>query len=80
MRTRGHWFCNHCDDVVFMTYQRIEEKEVPCPVCGVRACEFVPDKINRKTLGEQWFTAMKEALSETNTPELPDQTPYKKLL
>lgn len=70
-RQKGHWFCNHCDDVVFMAYQRTAEKNVPCPDCGHLACEFVPEKLTRAQLGEKWFDAMKRAAD--GTPELPTQ-------
>lgn len=67
----GHWFCNHCDDVVFMTYENsTNDKNIPCPACGHLACEFVPNKLTRKQLGEKWFTAMRAAIDENSTPDM----------
>ena len=80
MKIKGHWFCDNCDDVIFMAYEAITQKNVPCPVCGHLACNFVPMKINRKTLGEYWFAAMHRAVVEACHPELPDLRHYKKLL
>jgi hypothetical protein len=70
---KGHWFCNHCDDVVFMSYERTTAKNVPCPVCGHLACEFVPQTISRKMLPAEWFGAMRRAVDEATGPELPTQ-------
>ena len=73
-RPPGHWFCNNCDDVVFMSYQRTDARAVCCPDCGRIACEWVPDKITRKQLGEVWFGKMRETVAAAETPELPTQT------
>ena len=76
-RIKGHWFCDHCDDVIFMAYERIDQRDVPCPACGRLACNFIPEKINRATLGAYWFDAMRRAADAT--PELPSQeTPANK--
>ena len=71
MRTSGHWLCNHCDDVVFMSYERITQTDVACPVCGHLACNFVPAKISRQMLPAEWFAAMRRAVDEATQPELP---------
>ena len=80
MKIKGHWFCDHCDDVVFMSYEGITQVNVPCPVCGHLACNFVLMKINRKTLGEYWFDAMRRRVAEAVNPELPVMVNHKKLL
>lgn len=72
---KGHWFCDHCDDIVFMSYERITSKNVPCPVCGHCACNFIPHKISRAVLAAHWFEAMREAVDAATTPEIFDQRP-----
>ena len=79
-RKQGHWFCDHCDDVVFLSYERTEMKNIPCPDCGYLACNFVPAKIDRKVLGQWWFDHMKTVAAESATPELYDQRPARKRL
>jgi len=72
-RTKGHWFCDHCDDIVYMTYEAITQTNVACPVCGRLACNFVPAPITRKMLPSEWFEAMRRAVDEATHPELPTQ-------
>jgi hypothetical protein len=79
-RTKGHWFCDHCDDVVFMGYEKITETNVPCPRCGHLACNFVPQALSRKMLPAEWFAAMRRAVDEATAPELPDMRHHKQLL
>ena len=79
MTSQGHWFCDHCDDVVFMTYERTSRKDVPCPVCGYLACNFVPAKLSRKMLPADWFAEMHRRVAELETPEIFDQRHYKKM-
>lgn len=67
----GHWFCDHCDDVVFMAYEsNIPGEMFACPVCGVKACHYVADKITRKQLGEKWFEKMKQSIADSDTTPL----------
>jgi hypothetical protein len=81
MKISGHWFCDHCDDVVFMSYEAVTQNNVPCPVCGHLACNFVPNKISRRVLSaSDWFAAMRKAVDEATTPELHVQVNHKKLL
>ena len=77
--SEGHWFCDHCDDIQFMTYERTDQTNVTCPKCGWLACNFVPRKLSRKILPKEWFEAMKELVAEKATPELPTQTHHLKL-
>lgn len=72
-KASGHWFCEHCDDVVFMSYQRTEAKNVPCPSCGHLACNFVPARLSRKILPAEWFDEMRRVVAEAASSELPDQ-------
>jgi hypothetical protein len=72
MKSYGHWFCDNCDDVVFMTYERTTQSNVSCPVCGHLACNFIPAKLSRKLLPQDWFKAMHRAVDEATTPELMD--------
>ena len=71
MITKGHWFCDHCDDIVFMTFERRTQTNVPCPVCGHLACNFIPAPITRRMLPAEWFAAMRRAVDEATQPELP---------
>lgn len=71
-QTKGHWFCDHCDDVVFMTYERITLPNVACPVCGHLACNFIPAQLTRKMLPAEWFAAMRKVVDEATALELPD--------
>jgi hypothetical protein len=80
MGLNGHWFCDRCDDVVYMSYERTDQKNVSCPVCGHLACNFVPRKLGRKLLPAEWFNAMREAAAAAATPEIPTQLHAKKLL
>lgn len=79
MKSSGHWFCEYCDDVVFMSYQRTNESNVPCPVCGRLACNFVPAKLSRKVLPSEWFDEMRRVVAVAATPELFVQTHHFKL-
>lgn len=71
MEAKGHWFCDHCDDVVFMSYEAITQANVACPRCGHLACNFIPAPITRKMLPAEWFAAMRRAVDEAACPELP---------
>lgn len=70
---KGHWFCDHCDDIVFMTYEQRTQRNVCCPVCGHLACNFVPATISRAILPAEWFDAMRRIVGEATTPQLPTQ-------
>ena len=72
MRVKGHWFCDHCDDVVFMTYERVTATNVPCPVCGHLACNFVPASLGRRQIAAAWFSEMRRQVDEATNPELPE--------
>lgn len=80
MAAKGHWFCDHCDDIIFMSFERTTQANVPCPVCGHLACNFVPAKLSRKILPTDWFNAMREAVDAATNPELPTSVHHKKLL
>jgi hypothetical protein len=73
-RPPGHWFCDNCDDVVYMSYEAITQANVSCPVCGHLACNFVPQKLSAKILPAQWFEAMRQKVNESTNPELPTQS------
>lgn len=73
-RIKGHWFCDHCDDVVFMNYEAITQVNVCCPRCGHLACNFIPQKLGRSMLPAEWFNAMRRAVDDATSPELPTQT------
>lgn len=77
---KGHWFCDNCDDVVFMYYERTTLANVSCPVCGHLAANFIPAKITRKDLAEDWFGRMRRAVDDATNPELPVAVHAKKLL
>ena len=77
---KGHWFCDHCDDVVFMSYENRDSKNVPCPSCGHLACNFIPAKLTRKMLPAEWFAEMRRVVAESETPEIFEQRYYKKIL
>jgi hypothetical protein len=79
-RSKGHWFCDHCDDVVFMSYEAVTQTNVPCPRCSYPACNFIPEKITRAMLPAVWFAAMRRAVDEATNPELPDMRNHKKLI
>ena len=78
MIIKGHWFCDHCDDVVFMAYEAVTQKDVACPRCGQLTCNFVPRGISRKILPAEWFNAMREAIDAATNPELPTEFPRRK--
>lgn len=80
LKTQGHWFCDNCDDVVFMSYERITQTNVPCPDCGHLACNFVPEKLNRSRIAAGWFDAMRRAVDQATNPELPDMRHHKQRL
>jgi hypothetical protein len=73
---KGHWFCDHCDDIIFMSYQKTDEKNVPCPNCGHLACHFVPAKLSREVLPQSWFDKMRDQVDRATTPELPTQNDF----
>lgn len=79
MKTSGHWFCDNCNDIVFMSFERITQKDVPCPVCCHLACNFVPRKITRQILPAEWFEAMRRAVDEATNPELPDMRNHRSM-
>lgn len=70
---QGHWFCDNCDDVVFMAYEKTSVANLPCPACGHLATNFVPSRITREMLGKKWFDAMRGQIDAATTPELYDQ-------
>jgi hypothetical protein len=80
VHSKGHWFCDYCDDVVFMSYENRKSVNVPCPVCGRLACNFIPEKISSKILPSHWFAAMRRAVDQATTPELHDQRAHKEIL
>jgi hypothetical protein len=69
MKIKGHWFCDHCDDVVFMSYENVCALNVPCPVCGHLACNFVPATLSRKRLPADWFDEMRRVVAAAETPD-----------
>ena len=69
-KIKGHWFCDHCDDVVYMAYERVTQTDLPCPSCGRSACNFVPSRITRATLGHAWFDAMRKSVDAATTPDM----------
>ena len=75
----GHWFCDHCDDIKFMTFERTSSKNVPCPDCGYLACNFIPAKLSRKILPAEWFEKMREVVAANATPELVDMRHHKEM-
>lgn len=77
MKLCGHWFCDNCDDVVFMSYEAVTSKNVPCPVCGHLTCNFVPSRLTRKMLPSEWFAEMRRLVDEATTPEIFDQREHK---
>ena len=79
-RIKGHWFCDNCDDVVFMSFEAYTSCNVPCPSCGHLACNFVPATLSRKVLPSEWFSAMRRVVDEAVNPELPTMAHHKKLL
>jgi hypothetical protein len=80
MATNGHWFCDDCDDVIFMSYEKRHLSNVVCPHCGNFSCNFIPAKISRNRLPVEWFAEMRRIVSEAGTPELFDQRSHKELL
>lgn len=79
-RIKGHWFCNRCDDIVFMSYEKITVVNACCPTCGHLACNFIPHALSRKIIPAEWFDAMRRAVADATNPELPDQRPHKQML
>lgn len=79
MKQSGHWFCDNCDDVVFMSYEKTSQRNVSCPVCGHLACNFVPAKLSRRRLSVDWFAEMRRVNAEVSTPELFDQRNHKQI-
>lgn len=79
LEMRGHWFCDHCDDVVFMTYERKTSGPVPCPNCGRLEARFVPQALNRAVIAQEWFEAMRRAVDNATQPELYVQTNHREL-
>jgi hypothetical protein len=69
-KTKGHWFCDHCDDIIFMSYQKPDMTNVFCPVCGRLSCHFVPTQLTRKMLGEKFFKALRDSIDAQTTPDL----------
>lgn len=80
MKPQVHWFCDQCDDVVFMYYEKITSSNVPCPRCGHLACNFIPHKLSRSMVAADWFNAMRKAVDEATNPELPDMRHHKRIL
>jgi len=80
MSLKGHWFCDHCDDVVFMHYEKPTSKNVPCPCCSFPACNFIPHKLSRSQIAAHWFDEMRKAVDHAVNPELPDMRHHKKIL
>ncbi len=76
---KGHWFCDRCDDVVFMTYEHRTAGMVCCPVCGHIAAHFVPHTLSRSMIAKQWFEQMRAAVDAATTPELYNQTNHREL-
>jgi hypothetical protein len=73
MSLKGHWFCDNCDDIVFMSYEKQTQTDVACPDCGHLAANFVPATVTRKMLPAEWFEAMRKLVDSATTPELFDQ-------
>jgi len=77
---KGHWFCDHCDDIVFMSFERWTQTNVPCPKCGRPECNFIPRTLSREILPAEWFNAMRKLVDQATNPELPSAVHHKKLL
>jgi hypothetical protein len=75
---KGHWFCDNCDDVVFMTYERRTQGNVCCPVCGHLSCNFIPATLSRKILPAEWFAAMRRVVDEATARPLIEVRPQAK--
>lgn len=74
MKQPGHWFCDHCDDIVFMSYEDTNKSNVACPSCGFATANFVPNKLSRAVLPAEWFQRMREAVEAVNNrPNLINQ-------
>lgn len=72
-KLNGHWFCDYCDDIVFMSYHGVTERNVTCPSCGHLACNFIPAKLSREVLPADWFDKMRQVAGEDGTGDLPTQ-------
>ena len=70
MKVKGHWFCDNCDDVVFMTFERVTQHDVPCPVCGHLSCNFIPARLPRRVIAAGWFGEMRRQVDASTNPEL----------
>lgn len=65
----GHWFCHHCNDIVFMKYEAPSGIVVHCPACGRCTAEFIPAKLTRAMINPAWFDAMRQVASGEVTAE-----------
>lgn len=78
-RPRGHWFCDHCENVISMT-DDVAQTNVRCRECGHAACNFISyaTKTIVPTLSPaEWFAAMRRVVAEATNPELPDLQHHK---
>jgi hypothetical protein len=41
--TKGHWFCDDCNDVVHLRGHGRPDDVERCPVCGRMSATFIPD-------------------------------------
>jgi len=76
----GHWYCEHCEDVVYMSYEKVYTSNVLCPRCGNFSCNFFPAKLSRKRLPADWFDEMRRLVAAAATPEMFEQRSHKELL
>jgi hypothetical protein len=62
----GHWFCHHCDDVVFIHLRGFEGVTTLCPMCRRPTASWI---IHRPavsaTLAQDWFSRMRLAVNLT---------------
>jgi hypothetical protein len=76
----GHWYCEHCEDVVYMSYERVNTSNVLCPRCGCFACNFIPVKLSLHKLAPSLFDEMRRVVAAAGTGELFDQRHHKEIL
>jgi len=68
MKISGHWFCEHCDDVVTLPAP-IGANPSPekCPVCNHRTAVWIPHVENHRPVNDEtargWFQQMREIVN-----------------
>jgi hypothetical protein len=76
----GHWYCENCEDVVYMGYEKVHTSNVLCPRCGQFACNFIPKKLSLHKIAPSLFDEMRRVVAEAQTAELFDQRMHKEIL